>query len=109
MQNAFPYPPPRVNPVIIKDSEDRMQIKQITEPSRETPLYGEYEVVVLGGGPAGFAAALAAGRAGRATILIERYGFMGGAGTAAGLSTFCGLHAFVHGRHEQVVHGIADD
>lgn len=81
----------------------------ITEPGRDTPLFGEYEVVVLGGGPAGIAAALAAGRAGRATLLIERYGFCGGAGTAAGLSTFCGLHAVVHGRHEQVVHGIADD
>ncbi len=81
----------------------------VTEPSRQTPLFGEYEVVVLGGGPAGIAAALAAGRAGRTTILIERYGFMGGAGTAAGLSTFCGLHAVVHGRHEQVVHGVADE
>jgi len=86
-----------------------MQGKQITEPSRETALFGEYEVVVLGGGPAGLAAALAAARAGRSTIIIERYGFFGGAGTAAGLSTFCGLHAVVHGKHEQVVHGIADD
>jgi len=86
-----------------------MQAKQITEPSRQTPLWGEYEVVVLGGGPAGLAAALAAARAGRSTIIIERYGFFGGAGTAAGLSTFCGLHAVVHGKHEQVVHGIADD
>src|SRR5512143_571381 len=86
-----------------------MPAKKITEPSRETPLWGEYEVVVLGGGPAGIAAALAASRAGRSTIIIERYGFFGGAGTAAGLSTFCGLHAVVHGRHEQVVHGIADD
>jgi hypothetical protein len=86
-----------------------MATKPILEPTRETPLFGEYEVVVLGGGPAGLAAALAAGRSGRSTLLIERYGFMGGAGTAAGLSTFCGLHAVVHGRHEQVVHGIADD
>jgi len=86
-----------------------MPAKQITEPSRQTPLWGEYEVVVLGGGPAGLAAALAAARAGRSTIIIERYGFFGGAGTAAGLSTFCGLHAVVHGKHEQVVHGIADD
>ena len=85
------------------------QAKRIVEPSRETPLYGEYEVVVLGGGPAGIAAAIAAGRSGRKTIMIERYGFMGGAGTAAGLSTFCGLHAVVHGEHAQVVHGIADD
>jgi FAD-dependent oxidoreductase family protein len=81
----------------------------ITEPTRSTAILGSYEVVVLGGGPAGIAAALAAGRKGRSTLLIERYGFMGGAGTAAGLSTFCGLHAVVHGKHEQVVHGIADD
>ena len=81
----------------------------ITEPERKTPLWGEYEVVVLGGGPAGISAALAAGRSGRKTILIEGYGFLGGAGTAAGLSTFCGLHAAVFGEHEQVVHGICDD
>ena len=79
-----------------------MQAKKINEPSRETPLWGEYEVVVLGGGPAGLAAALAAARAGRSTIIVERYGFFGGAGTAAGLSTFCGLHAVVHGNHEAV-------
>jgi flavin-dependent dehydrogenase len=85
------------------------EASRIIEPSRETPVYGEYEVVVLGGGPAGLAAAIAAGRAGRKTIIVERYGFMGGAGTAAGLSTFCGLHAVVHGEHKQVVHGIADD
>jgi hypothetical protein len=86
-----------------------MARSQITEPSRQTPIYGDYEVVVVGGGPAGIAAAIAAGRAGRETICIERYGFLGGAGTAAGLSTFCGLHAVVHGRHEQIVHGVADD
>ena len=86
-----------------------MQQVHINEPSRRTPLFGEYEVVVLGGGPAGIAAALAAGRRGRSTLLVERYGFLGGAGTAAGLSTFCGLHAVVHGKHEQVVHGVADD
>lgn len=81
----------------------------VLEESRKTPIFGEYEVVVLGGGPAGIAAAAAAGRSGRSTILIERYGFLGGAGTAAGLSSFCGLHANVHGDIRQVVHGVADD
>jgi len=81
----------------------------IVEPSRKTPVWGDYEVVVLGGGPAGITAALAAGQSGRKTILIEGYGFLGGAGTAAGLSTFCGLHAAVYGQHEQVVHGLCDD
>src|SRR6476619_8197354 len=86
-----------------------MQQVHINEPSRRTPLFGEYEVVVLGGGPAGIAAAAAAGRAGRSAMLVERYGFLGGSGTAAGLANFCGLHAKVEGEHRQVVHGIADE
>src|ERR1700733_13163318 len=83
-------------------------MKTITEPARQIPLYGEYEIVVLGGGPAGIAAAVAAARAGRRTLLIESYGFLGGMGTAAGVTNFCGLHANVYGKIEQVVHGVAD-
>jgi hypothetical protein len=81
----------------------------IDEPARRTPVLGEYDVVVLGGGPAGIAAATAAARAGSSTLLVERYGFLGGMGTAAGVTNFCGLHANVHGEIRQVVHGIADD
>src|SRR6202045_2218645 len=83
--------------------------KTIEEPARQVPLYGEYEVAVLGGGPAGIAAAVAAARAGRRTLLIERYGFLGGMGTAAGVTNFCGLHANVHGEMHRVVQGIASD
>jgi hypothetical protein len=83
--------------------------KTIEEPARRVPLYGEYEVAVLGGGPAGIAAAVAAARAGRRTLLIERYGFLGGMGTAAGVTNFCGLHANVHGEMHRVVQGIASD
>ncbi|HWI36695.1 MAG TPA: FAD-dependent oxidoreductase [Burkholderiales bacterium] len=81
----------------------------IDEPPRRTEVLAEHEVVVLGGGPAGIAAAAAAARAGRSTVLVERYGFLGGAGTAAGLANFCGLHAKVNGEHRQVVQGIADE
>jgi hypothetical protein len=81
----------------------------LTEPSRQTPVHGEFDVVVLGGGPAGIAAAVAAARAGRSTLLVERYGFLGGMGTAAGVTNFCGLHANVHGEIRQVVHGVADE
>jgi hypothetical protein len=82
--------------------------RSIREPERHVPVFGEYEVVVLGGGPAGLTAAAAAGTLGRRTLLIERYGFLGGMGTAAGVTNFCGLHANVRGEHRQVVHGIAD-
>ena len=81
----------------------------LTEPSRQTPIWGEFEVVVVGGGPAGIAAATSAARAGRQTLLIESYGFLGGMGTAAGVTNFCGLHANVHGTIQRVVHGVADD
>jgi ribulose 1,5-bisphosphate synthetase/thiazole synthase len=81
----------------------------VEEPARQVPLYGEYEVVVLGGGPAGIAAAVAASRAGRRTLLIERYGFLGGMGTAAGVTNFCGLHANVHGEMHRVVQGVASE
>jgi hypothetical protein len=66
-------------------------------------------VVVRGGGPAGIAAATAAARAGLSTLLIEAYGFLGGMGTAAGVTNFCGLHANVYGSIRQVVHGLADE
>ncbi|MGA7995597.1 MAG: FAD-dependent oxidoreductase, partial [Bradyrhizobium sp.] len=42
-------------------------------------------------------------------LLIERYGFLGGMGTAAGVTNFCGLHANVHGEMHRVVQGIASE
>jgi hypothetical protein len=84
-------------------------MKTITEPARQIPLYGEYDVIVLGGGPAGIAACVAAARAGRRTLLIERYGFLGGMGTAAGVTNFCGLHANVCGEMHRVVQGVASE
>src|SRR5882757_1966678 len=86
-----------------------MRANTIEEPARQVPIYGEYDVVVLGGGPAGIAAAVAAARAGRPTLLIERYGFLGGMGTAAGVTNFCGLHANVFGEMHRVVQGVASD
>lgn len=81
----------------------------IIEPRRETPVIGEAEVVVLGGGPAGIAAAVAAARTGATTLLLERYGFLGGMGTAAMVTNFCGLHAHINGSIQQIVRGVADD
>lgn len=49
------------------------------EPARDTPVLGEYDVVVCGAGAAGCAAAVAAARHGARTLLVERDGFLGGA------------------------------
>ena len=84
-------------------------MRTITEPSRQVPVVAETEVLVLGGGPAGIAAATAAARSGAKTMLLERDGFLGGMGTAAMVTNFCGLHACINGTVQQIVHGVADD
>ena len=38
----------------------------------------QYEIVVVGGGPAGLATAITAARAGRRVLLVEKNGFLGG-------------------------------
>ena len=50
------------------------------------------EVLVIGGGAAGVAAASAAGRAGARVVLLEHYGFLGGLATTAQVGTICGLY-----------------
>jgi glycine/D-amino acid oxidase-like deaminating enzyme len=53
-------------------------MRTVDEPSRQTPVVGETDVLVVGGGPAGQAAAVAAARAGADVTLLERYGYLGG-------------------------------
>jgi hypothetical protein len=53
----------------------------VEEPARSTPVYASCDVLVIGGGPAGTAAAVAAGRLGADTVLVERYNHLGGLST----------------------------
>lgn len=60
----------------------------ITEPQREIPVIAETDVLVVGGGPAGLCAAIASGRLGTKTMIVERYGCLGGMLTQAGVESF---------------------
>jgi len=51
---------------------------KVIRPASEIPVFHQADVVVVGGGPAGFAAAVAAARTGAKTALVERYGSLGG-------------------------------
>ena len=81
----------------------------IVEPARTLPVYGEFDVVVVGGGPAGLAASVSAAKHGAKVLLVERYGFLGGMGTAGGVTNFAGLYGRKNGQMIQVVHGVVDE
>ncbi len=80
--------------------------KTILEPSRRLKVCRETEVLVVGGGPAGVAAALAAARNGADTTLVERYNHLGGMATGGLVILIPNMSA---GTEEQEIAGICDE
>jgi len=67
--------------------------QSVNEPGGQVPVVAETDVLVVGGGPAGQAAAVAAARAGAGVTLLERYGYLGGlasGGMVLVLDDMCG-------------------
>ncbi len=60
---------------------DRKNLGTVSEPARNIPVYRACDVLVVGGGPSGTAAAVAAARAGADVVLLERYNHLGGLST----------------------------
>ncbi len=77
----------------------------ITEPSKQIPVTLKVDVVVCGGGPSGFIAAIAAARNGAKTLLLEHYGFLGGMATAG----LVGPISKFNFQHTRIVSGIPEE
>ena len=80
-----------------------------TEPAREIPVTRQADVIVVGGGPAGTAAAIASARGGAKTVLVEQFGYLGGTATASLMACINGFRNQVEPDATQVVRGIAEE
>ena len=82
---------------------------KIVQPAREVPLFAQADDVVVGGGPAGFAAAVGAARAGAKTVLVERYGSLGGLFTNGMVLALLGISVEENGRCKVVERGVCSE
>jgi len=81
-------------------------LRFLQEPSRSIPVKAETEVLVIGGGSAGVAAAVAAARNGAEVILVERLGYLGGLATGGLIILLLTLD---DGRGQQVIGGLCQE
>lgn len=79
------------------------------QPAQEIPVVGEYDVVVVGGGCAGFAAAVASARNGVKTLVLEQFPFFGGTATASLMANIVGMRNQVEPNRLQVCKGIGEE
>ena len=82
----------------------------VEEPAREVPILLESDVLVVGGGPSGVAAALSAARMGMKTSLVERYNHLGGLWTGGLVLPLNCTHGLSReAQRTQVIHGISGE
>lgn len=84
-------------------------MKTFHEPAKDIPVYGSFDVVVVGGGCAGFPAAIAAARNGAKTLIIERFPFFGGTATASLMANIVGFRNQVKPDDLQTTAGIGEE
>lgn len=89
-----------------RERADRPNLGALEEPGRRVPIYRQCDVLVVGGGPSGTAAAIAAARTGADVILLERYNHLGGLSTG-GLVIWIDRMTDWQGQH--VIRGFAEE
>ena len=89
------------------DSKESIMAKSfIEEQVKQIPVMGEYDTIVVGGGVAGVAAAIASARNGAKTLLLEKTYMLGGLGTAGLIAIYLPI---CDGNGRQVCYGIAEE
>jgi len=101
------------NVVVPVSTRDRYPARlvdgKVIQPERPLTVIHETDVLVVGGGPAGFAAAVAAARVGVRTTLVERYGYLGGLWTGGLVLLVYPTHANENSILTKVVRGVGDE
>lgn len=82
---------------------------KVIQPQRPLTTIHETDVLVVGAGPAGWAAAVSAARAGVKTTLVERYGYFGGQWTGGMVLLVIATHAKTPSGHVKVLRGVGDE
>ncbi len=87
----------------------RLENGKVIEPSHVLPIFHTTDVVVVGGGPAGFAAAVAAAKAGAKVALVERYGSLGGLFTNGMVLIMLATSRSQDGKWSLVTRGVCEE
>jgi hypothetical protein len=85
-----------------------MTVETLPEISTRIPVLDHVDVLVVGGGPAGVAAALSAARRGAKTCIVEQFNCLGGVATSGGHNHISQFNAW-NDRSQHIVGGIADE